>query len=219
MPYTTQGYRLTVGTTSGGNDIVNNETITNETSYEFASDFNTGDTVYVTLIPFNDEGDAVGPCTEESFTISNDPATIPDCTTLIEPLDGATDVAVTTDLSWNPISNADGYKITVGTSTGANDILNVEDVGNITVYDLTTDLPEDSDIFVTIIPYNDEGDATSCTEENFHTEIIPVPPTCTNLTSPLNGATDVAIDSHLSWTAISNATGYLVTVGTHIEWY
>lgn len=209
-----QGYRLTVGTTSGGNDIVNNETITNETSYEFASDFNTGDTVYVTLIPFNDEGDAVGPCTEESFTISNDPATIPDCTTLIEPLDGATDVAVTTDLSWNPISNADGYKITVGTSTGANDILNVEDVGNITVYDLTTDLPEDSDIFVTIIPYNDEGDATSCTEENFHTEIIPVPPTCTNLTSPLNGATDVAIDSHLSWTAISNATGYLVTVGT-----
>lgn len=209
-----QGYRLTVGTTSGGNDIVNNETITNETSYEFASDFNTGDTVYVTLIPFNDEGDAVGPCTEESFTISNDPATIPDCTTLIEPLDGATDVAVTTDLSWNPISNADGYKITVGTSTGANDILNVEDVGNITVYDLTTDLPEDSDIFVTIIPYNDEGDATSCTEESFHTEIIPVPPTCTNLTSPLNGATDVAIDSHLSWTAISNATGYLVTVGT-----
>lgn len=209
-----QGYRLTVGTTSGGNDIVNNETITNETSYEFASDFNTGDTVYVTLIPFNDEGDAVGPCTEESFTISNDPATIPDCTTLIEPLDGATDVAVTTDLSWNPISNADGYKITVGTSTGANDILNVEDVGNITTYDLTTDLPEDSDIFVTIIPYNDEGDATSCTEESFHTEIIPVPPTCTNLTSPLNGATDVAIDSHLSWTAISNATGYLVTVGT-----
>lgn len=209
-----QGYRLTVGTTSGGNDIVNNETITNETSYEFASDFNTGDTVYVTLIPFNDEGDAVGPCTEESFTISNDPATIPDCTTLIEPLDGATDVAVTTDLSWNPISNADGYKITVGTSTGANDILIVEDVGNITTYDLTTDLPEDSDIFVTIIPYNDEGDATSCTEESFHTEIIPVPPTCTNLTSPLNGATDVAIDSHLSWTAISNATGYLVTVGT-----
>ncbi|MEP3372161.1 BspA family leucine-rich repeat surface protein [Maribacter dokdonensis] len=209
-----QGYRLTVGTTFGGNDIVNNETITNETSYEFASDFNTGDTVYVTLIPFNDEGDAVGPCTEESFTISNDPATIPDCTTIIEPLDGATDVAVTTDLSWNPISNADGYKITVGTSTGASDILNAEDVGNITTYDLTTDLPEDSDIFVTIIPYNDEGDATSCTEESFHTEIIPVPPTCTNLTSPLNGATDVAIDSHLSWTAISNATGYLITVGT-----
>ncbi|WP_299433954.1 BspA family leucine-rich repeat surface protein [uncultured Maribacter sp.] len=209
-----EGYRLTVGTSPGGNDIVNNATITNETSYEFASDFNTGDVVYVTLIPFNTEGDAIGPCTEESFTISNSPATIPECTNLTDPLHAATNVPVTTDLSWNPISNADGYKITVGTSTGASDILNAEDVGNITTYDLTTDLPEDSDIFVTIIPYNDEGDATSCTEESFHTEIIPVPPVCTNLTTPLNGATDVPIDTQLSWTAVSNATGYLVVVGT-----
>ncbi len=209
-----QGYRLTVGTTAGGNDVVNNLTITNETSYEFAADFNTGDIVYVTIVPFNDEGDAVGPCTEESFTISNTPATIPDCTTLIEPLNGATDVVVSTDLSWNAISNADGYRLTVGTSTGANDILNAEDVGNVNTYDFTADLPEDSDIFVTIIPYNDEGDATSCTEESFHTEIIPVPPTCTNLTTPLNGATDVPIDTQLSWTAVSNATGYLVVVGT-----
>ncbi len=209
-----QGYRLTVGTTSGGNDIVNNETITNETSYEFTSDFNTGDTVYVTLIPFNDEGDAIGPCVEESFTISNDPATVPECTNLTDPLSNATNVLVTTDLSWNAISNADGYKLTVGTSTGANDILDGEDVGNVSTHDFTNNLPEDSDIFVTIIPYNDQGDATVCTEQSFHTEIIPVPPTCTNLTSPLSGATDVAIDSHLSWTAISNATGYLVTVGT-----
>ena len=209
-----EGYRLTVGTTAGGNDIVNNATITNETSYEFASDFNTGDAVYVTLIPFNAEGDAVGPCTEESFTISTDPATVPDCTTLIAPINGATDVAITTDLSWNPISNADGYKITVGTSSGSNDLLDAEDVGNVNTFEFTTDLPEDSDIFVTIIPYNDEGDASSCTEESFHTELIPEPPTCTNLTAPINGATDVAIDTHLSWTPIANATGYLVIVGT-----
>ncbi|WP_405412602.1 BspA family leucine-rich repeat surface protein [Maribacter sp. Asnod1-A12] len=209
-----QGYRLTVGTSAGGNDIVDNETITNETSFEFTSDFNTGDTVYVTITPFNDEGDAVGPCTEESFTISTDPATIPECTNLTEPLHSATDVAVTTDLSWNPISNADGYKLTVGTSSGANDLLDSEDIGNINTYEFTSDLPEDSDIFVTIIPYNDEGDATSCTEESFHTELIPVPPVCTTLTSPINDATDVAIDTHLSWTPIANATGYLVLVGT-----
>jgi len=209
-----QGYRLTVGTTAGGNDVVNNVTITNETSYEFAADFNTGDVVYVTLIPFNDEGDAVGPCTEESFTISNDPATIPDCTNLTEPLNNATDVLVTTDLSWNAISNADGYRLTVGTSAGGSEIINNEDVGNIITYDFATDLPEDSDIFVTIVPYNDEGDATSCTEESFKTELIPVPPVCTNLISPANASTDVPIDTPLNWTAVSNATGYLVIVGT-----
>ena len=209
-----QGYRLTVGTTPGGNDIENNTTVTNETSFEFASDFNTGDTIYVTIIPFNDEGDSVGPCIEESFTISTDPPTIPDCTTLTEPLNNANDVLVSTDLSWNPISNADGYRLTVGTSSGATDILNNEDVGNINTYEFATDLPEDSDIFVTIIPYNDEGDATACVEESFHTELIPVPPVCTNLTTPLNNAIDVPIDVSLSWNAVANATGYLVIVGT-----
>jgi len=208
-----QGYYLTVGTIAGGNNVVNNETITDEISYGFTSDFNPGDTVYVTIIPFNDEGDP-GTCLEESFTISTDPATIPECTTLTTSLNGATDVDVTTDLSWEPISNADGYKITVGTSTGATDILNAEDVGNVNIYDFTSDLPEDSDIFTTIIPYNDEGEPVSCAEENFHTEKIPVPPVCTNLTTPLNGATDVPIDTQLSWTSVSNATGYLVVVGT-----
>jgi len=209
-----QGYRLTVGTSPNGNDIVNNETITNETSYEFAADFNTGDIVYVTLIPFNDEGDAVGPCTEESFTISSDPATIPECTNLTSPVNNDTDVVVTTDLSWNPISNADGYRLTVGTSIGGNDILDNVDVGNVLTYDLATDLPEDRDIFVTITPYNGEGDATACTEEDFKTELIPVPPVCTNLSTPMNNATDVPIDTSLNWDAVPNATGYLVIVGT-----
>lgn len=209
-----RGYRLTVGTTAGGNDIVNNLTINDETSYEFAADFNTGDIVYVTIIPFNDEGDAVGPCTEESFTISTDPATIPDCTNLTDPLNNAVDVVVTSDLSWDPISNADGYRITVGTTTGGNDIVDNEDVGNNSTYEFAADLPEDSDIFVSIIPYNDEGDAIGCSEERFDTELIPVPPTCTNLISPANGETDVAIDTNLSWTAVPNATGYLVIVGT-----
>ncbi len=209
-----RGYRLTVGTSPGGNDVVDNETITNETSYEFAADFNTGDVVYVTLIPFNDEGDAVGPCTEESFTISADPATIPECTSLTQPLNNATDVVVTSDLSWEPISNADGYRLTVATTSGGNDLVDNEDVGNALTYEFSADLPEDSDIFITITPYNNEGDAIGCTEERFDTELIPVPPTCTNLINPANNDSDVAIDTNLSWTAVPNATGYLVTVGT-----
>ena len=208
-----QGYFLTVGTSPGGNDVVNNETITNETTYEFASDFNTGDTVYVTIIPFNDEGNP-GVCTEESFSLSNTLPTIPECTSLISPANGDSDVSVATDLSWNAISNADGYRLTIGTTTGSNDILNNEDVENVTSFDLVTDLPENSDIFITITPYNDQGDAFSCTEESFHTEIIPVPPTCTSLTSPAHQETGVSIDTHLSWTAIPEALGYIVIVGT-----
>ncbi|MGB6150651.1 MAG: BspA family leucine-rich repeat surface protein [Pricia sp.] len=209
-----RGYRLTVGTTVGGNDIVANETINDATSYEFAADFSGGETVFVTLIPFNDTGDAVGPCTEESFTISSDPATVPDCTDLIEPLNGATDVSIDTDLSWNPIANADGYRLTIGTSPTGTDILNNEDVLNVTTYELPADLPEDSTIYVTVTPYNDQGNAIACTPESFETELIPVPPACTTLAGPIDGATDIPIDTNLSWTAVPEATGYLVVVGT-----
>lgn len=208
-----QGYRLTVVTNPGNVTVVNNETV-NDTFYEFTSTFNTNDIVSVTIIPFNDEGDAVGPCTTESFTISTDPATVPDCTNLTAPLNNATDVLVTTDLSWNPIANADGYKLNVGTTSGGIDLLDAENVGNVITYEFTNNLPEDSDIFITIIPYNDEGDATGCAEESFKTELIPVPPLCTNLTTPLNNASDVPIDTSLSWTPVPNATGYLVIVGT-----
>ncbi len=208
-----RGYRLTVGTTAGGNDIVNNETV-NGTSYEFINEFNTGDVVYVTLSPFNDTGDAVGPCTEERFEILGIVATIPDCTSLTEPLNNATDVSIGTDLSWNPISNADGYRLTVGTAAGATDIINDVDVSNVTTFDLTNVLPENTEIFVSIVPYNEEGDAIGCAEESFTTEVIPIPPACTSLSSPINGTTGVPIDTEITWNAVAEATGYLVLVGT-----
>jgi len=208
-----RGYYLTVRVEPGNTIIVNNETV-NNTFYEFTSEFSDGDTVYVTLTPFNNEGDAVG-CTEESFAIiSGNPATVPECTNLTIPLNAAIDVALDTDLEWSPVPEADGYRITVGTTTGGTDILNNEDVGSVTTYDLITNLPEDTTIYITVIPYNEEGDATGCIEESFKTELIPVPPACTNLTSPLNGATNIAIDTNISWNAIDDATGYLVIVGT-----
>ncbi|QFZ55859.1 BspA family leucine-rich repeat surface protein [Oceanihabitans sp. IOP_32] len=208
-----RGYRLTVGTSPGGNDIVDNEVV-NDTSYEFTSDFTGGETVYVTLIPFNDTGNAIGPCVEESFSISTDAATVPNCTTLTAPVNNATNVTVGTNLSWQPIADADGYQLSIGTSAGATDILPNTNVGNVTIFDLPTDLPEDTDIFVSIIPFNDQGLATACASERFTTELIPAPPVCTNLTNPLNGGVNVPLDTNISWSAVPNATGYLVIVGT-----
>ncbi|PCE66046.1 BspA family leucine-rich repeat surface protein [Sediminicola luteus] len=208
-----RGYRLTVRTMPGNVVVVNNEAVT-ETTYSFTNDFNAGDTVFVSLVPYNDTGDAVG-CVEESFTITNTIiAPVPDCTVLTLPVDGATEVEVTTDISWAPVANADGYRISVGTTSGGNEVLSNVDLGNVTTYDLTTDLPEDTQIFVTLTPYNAEGDATACTEASFTTELIPVPPACTTLSNPLNGTTNVPVDTGLAWNAVADATGYLVVVGT-----
>lgn len=64
------GYTISVGTTSGGTDIVNAQTTT-ETSYaltglSYVTDY------YVNIVPFNGIGDATG-CTEESFTTRSAP--------------------------------------------------------------------------------------------------------------------------------------------------
>ncbi|WP_197463471.1 BspA family leucine-rich repeat surface protein [Cochleicola gelatinilyticus] len=209
-----RGYRLTVRVDPGNITIVNNETIINETSYEFATDFSGGETVYVTITPFNGSGDAL-PCPEESFIIVDDATpTLPECTNLTTPLDGETDVVINTDLSWNPIANADGYRINIGISPSGTQIENNVDVGNVTTYDLPNDLPENTTIYVTVIPYNEVGSALNCAEETFITETIPTPPECTTLTNPLDGAVDVPITTDLSWNPVPNATGYLLIVGT-----
>lgn len=207
------GYLITVGTTSGGSDILFNQNVGNIVTYDLPNDLPENTEIFVTILPYNSNGNNAVGCTEESFTTGTVP-TVPNCTTLTIPSNNAIDVALDTDLSWNLVSNATGYFITVGTTSGGNDILDNFDVGNFTTYDMPADLPENTEIFVTIIPYNGVGDATGCIEESFTTEAIAVIPECTNLVLPLNGSTNVSVSTDVSWSAVTNADGYLLTVGT-----
>jgi hypothetical protein len=58
------GYYITVGTTSGGNDIADNVNLTSS-SYTFTGDINA--MYYWTVVPYNANGSATG-CAEQSFT-------------------------------------------------------------------------------------------------------------------------------------------------------
>ncbi|MEH1009355.1 T9SS type A sorting domain-containing protein [Winogradskyella sp. ECml5-4] len=64
------GYTVSVGTTSGGTDIVNG-VITTETSYDLTG-LSYVTPYYVNIVPFNSIGDAIG-CNEESFTTRSAP--------------------------------------------------------------------------------------------------------------------------------------------------
>ncbi|XLS27424.1 gliding motility-associated C-terminal domain-containing protein [Flavobacteriaceae bacterium M23B6Z8] len=206
------GYRITVGTTSGGNDLVNDEDVGNVTTYSFASNLPAGSIIYVTIVPYNTEGDAAG-CVEELFTTRSN-STLPNCTSLINPANGASDVSVSADLSWNAVAGATGYRLSIGTASGGTDLLNDQDVGNVTTYNPATDFPEATTIYVTIIPYNSAGDAISCGEESFTTETVVTIPNCTILINPANGASDVLVSTDLSWNAVAGATGYRLSIGT-----
>jgi hypothetical protein len=65
----------------------------------------------VTVTPYNLGGNAQD-CAEISFITEILP---PDCTTLLSPSNGSTNVEVNTGISWNPVQGADGYFITVAT--------------------------------------------------------------------------------------------------------
>ncbi|MBK6565933.1 MAG: T9SS type A sorting domain-containing protein [Saprospiraceae bacterium] len=93
----------------------------------------------------------------------------PLCTSLTFPLDSSDNVNIQTQLSWSPVSDATGYKISIGTSSGETDILDSHDVGNTNSID-SLNLPCGSFIYVSIIPYNDYGDAFNCSEQLFSTE-------------------------------------------------
>jgi len=66
------GYKLTVGTTSGGTDIVNNVDLGNVTSYAFSSPLNVSTTYYYTVTAYNASTNSTG-CTVRSFTTTSTP--------------------------------------------------------------------------------------------------------------------------------------------------
>ncbi|WP_370176544.1 T9SS type B sorting domain-containing protein [Leeuwenhoekiella palythoae] len=206
------GYLLNVGTSSGGTQIIDNLDVGNQTVYNLTENLPENTEIFVSIIPYNAAGNAAG-CTETSFTTET-LITPPACTTLTSPADGATDVALDVELSWNTSTEATGYLLNVGTSSGGTQIIDNLDVGNQTVYNLTENLPESTEIFVSIIPYNSTGNATGCTEASFTTETLIIPPACTTLTSPVNGATDVALDATISWAPADSAAGYIINAGT-----
>src|SRR5690606_32194054 len=169
-------------------------------------------TIYVRVIPYNEAGDAVG-CTEEHFTTEK-LIEVQDCAELRIALNNATGVALGVTIQWDTVVTATGYRISIGTTSGGAEIVNNLDLGNTTSYKPTTDLPEDTTIYVMVIPYNEAGDAVGCSEEYFSTESSIEVPACTQLKIPLNSATGVALNTTIQWDTVLTATGYRISIGS-----
>lgn len=136
----------------------------------------------------------------------------PSCTNPVEPLDGAVDVLVTTNLSWDGVSNADGYYIYFGTDNPPTNLENGTDLGDVTSYDPGT-MDYSTDHYWKIVPYNSVGSATSCATWTFTTETLITPPGCTNPVDPVDGATDVLVTTDITWDAVPDADGYKIYIG------
>lgn len=206
------GYIISLGTTPGGVEIINEQPVGSDTTYTPPLGLPESTQIYVTLTLFFFNQDNII-CNSVSFTTEN-VITVPDCTTLLSPVNGETDVNVGTFINWAYASRAIGYRISIGTSPGAGDIVDNIDVGNTLSFDPPVDLPPATEIFVTITPYNENGGAIDCPSESFTTGALGEPPGCTMLISPSNGQINVTLDTVIEWVPVPNAIGYIVSIGS-----
>ena len=72
------------------------------------------------------------------------------------------------DISWDATDGADGYYITVGTTSGGSDIEASTDLGSATSYSFTN-VQVATTYYYTVVPYNANGSATGCIEKSITT--------------------------------------------------
>src|SRR3546814_14570704 len=118
-----------------------------------------------------------------------EPPVIPECSIVSAPMDGAVDVPLDADITWEAVDGATGYRITIGTAQGGTDVVDGEEISG-TVFSLPDGFAENTTYYVAVEPYNAAGEANGCTEISFTTETLLVPPSCTTITGPVDGSTD-----------------------------
>lgn len=136
------------------------------------------------------------------------------CPTITSPANGATNVAVTSSITWTPVTGVPGYRISIGTTPGGTDIIANQPVGSATTYTPPLGLPENTQLYVTLTLFFFDREDIVCASQTFRTENVTTPPPCTLLTTPLQNATNVNGGTNIRWNYAPTATGYRIRIGT-----
>lgn len=158
------GFLISLGTTPGGEEILKRRSAGVTAEFIAPTGLPDDTTIYVTIQMFI-EGQGLVDCPSQSFTTS-DVLTPPDCT-LLNPDVTPPPSARGTYLSWYYAVTATGYYLSVGTTENGSDIINNLDVGNRLDYEIIPALPEDVEFYVTLVPYNENGQASGCISEDY----------------------------------------------------
>lgn len=207
------GYRVTIGRSPNGADVLDNFDVGNVTEYRPDGNLPPLRVLYVRIVAYNISSENTT-CDEISFTTTT--GGIPSCTEIINPFNGDELVAYNQNITWIRNFNATGYLMTIRVKDpdGAF-LLNRVDVGNGTNFK-PPDFEPRTRYYVTVIPFNDEGAAGDCEFTTFTTGDGPALPECPILIDPINNATGVSTTTALQWETIEKVDGYIVSIGTSI---
>lgn len=204
-------FLISLGTTPGGTNIIDKKTSGTFANFTPPKGLPERTRIYISLTVI-DEDLTRFDCEIGSF-VTEDVVIPPSCTTLRDPLNNAIFVREEVNIVWNYAPLATGYRITIGTSPEGNDIVEEFDVGNTLFYDPPNNLPLNSEVYVKIVPYNENGPpAFVCDEESFAIRTVSNSLQCTNLRYPTDGAIEIPKSVALEWNPVNGASGYKVSL-------
>ncbi|MGC4128682.1 MAG: GEVED domain-containing protein [Bergeyella sp.] len=117
----------------------------------------------------------------DNINLVQDSVILPSCTDITFPTAGSVIYAATQRFTWNAVTGASGYKVTVGTTSGGTDVYN-ETVTAIQGY-ADVYLNPNTTYFAKVVPTNSGGDAVGCQEITFSTN------SQANICNPLTSST------------------------------
>jgi hypothetical protein len=133
---------------------------------------------------------------------------LPSVPTLSSPLNAASAQQVSITIDWNQSTNATSYNLEVSTNSGFSTIANT--LSNITSNTTSlTGLLSGTTYYWRVKANNADGSSEWSASWSFTTNM-----TTPTLSLPANGATNSSIAPTLTWTAITNASSYLVEIST-----
>jgi hypothetical protein len=170
---TTVGYDITVGVGNGQSAVDMTTTLSTTTGYQnptwtkFTFEFTpttTGDYSFGVHVvaPVAPNG-----INFDDFKLELSPSVIPTCATNIIATPSATCGNFATTITWDAVADSTGYNLTIGTITGASDILNNVNIGANTTYSFIGNIA--TTYYFKLTPFNGVGPATGCVESSFVT--------------------------------------------------
>ncbi len=189
-----EAYALWVGTTAGGNDVVNSGEL-QQASYQPAS-LPESQTLYARVWT---RISGTWYHTDSTFTAATLVAR------LTYPADGAQNVDDSVPASWAAVAGAEAYVLDVGSTPGASDRLQSAETQQTSWSFLN--LPPNSTLYARL--WTKAGGVWRYSDSTF--EISSIAP---EFTYPLDGATGVNVSQPFAWTIARNADAYDLVIGT-----
>ncbi|MBE8719739.1 T9SS type B sorting domain-containing protein [Sphingobacterium pedocola] len=169
---TAKGYRLFLGTAPQVFNLLDGVDVGHLTSYQIQEDLPEFQKLYWQVIPYNEHGVATS-CTSWTFTTLKIPR-LPSCTIVSFSTSDAQEVSLSPTLKWPEATYATGYRLFVGTTPQAMDILDGLDVQDQKSYTFLSELSANTVYHVQVEPYNEFGRALDCPLIVFRTRLLDI---------------------------------------------